>query len=419
MRLAAAILVAAAFCPVASNAEYVPTGAQSLLIDPSIRASGMGRASTAVFWGDDPNYWANPALLGYHHGIRYEWGKTQLVPGLADDVFFESERWTIGAFGVGVSMAGKSEGMPGELRLDYGVSEGVDEQGNPTGTFSSWEEIRSQAIGVNLVEAAENLLRLARLDPPAVSRFGDLSLGWAEKTTEVFLAPASVILDGHDFAGKVTTRDHGLVLRLTPYNSLDYEGFLPSVDRAIERLVRGVRLDMSYGDGVQNSPDTEIHYPPHAQSNPVAREEREGWAVRLAVGLPAPLDEALDGHRLDWLRRAITPLMSFGYTAERLTESAPRNNHGGRYRSKADFDGWELMLGNVWTIRRGHVDDPEGTVIGNTEGWGLGLRFSDVAGFRYDRANIPQSIHLKHDVTREGFEAWFDAVALWRAAKRM
>jgi hypothetical protein len=39
-------------------------------LDPSVRATGMGRAGVAVFWGVDPNYWSNPALGGYLQGIR-------------------------------------------------------------------------------------------------------------------------------------------------------------------------------------------------------------------------------------------------------------------------------------------------------------------------------------------------------------
>jgi len=43
-----------------------------LEIDPSTRSAGMAGAASAVYWGTDPNYWANPALLGYASGIRYE-----------------------------------------------------------------------------------------------------------------------------------------------------------------------------------------------------------------------------------------------------------------------------------------------------------------------------------------------------------
>ncbi|MFQ5599657.1 MAG: hypothetical protein ACE5G2_03795 [Candidatus Krumholzibacteriia bacterium] len=57
--------------------------------------------------------WVNPALLEYHHGIRIEWGDTQLVPDLADDVCFESTRATLGG---GKSASPKDRG----LGLEFG-----------------------------------------------------------------------------------------------------------------------------------------------------------------------------------------------------------------------------------------------------------------------------------------------------------
>ena len=106
--------VAALLCLAAPLAHAQGTG-RSLDLDPSVRASGMGAASGAVFWGDDLNRWANPALLAYHHGVRYEWGKTQLVPGLLANVFFRREILTVGGGGFAVWTAGQPSG-----RLEIG-----------------------------------------------------------------------------------------------------------------------------------------------------------------------------------------------------------------------------------------------------------------------------------------------------------
>src|SRR5262252_2559976 len=78
-----------------SAARAQGTG-RSLDIDPSVRASGMGLASNAVFWDVGTNHWGNPALLGEQRGIAYEWGRTQLVPGLASDVTFTTNVVKIG-----------------------------------------------------------------------------------------------------------------------------------------------------------------------------------------------------------------------------------------------------------------------------------------------------------------------------------
>ena len=69
----------------ASNAadsfeDIVATSAPVLDIDPSLRSVGMGGASTAVFWGNNPNHWANPALLGSVTGVRFEASDVSLLP---------------------------------------------------------------------------------------------------------------------------------------------------------------------------------------------------------------------------------------------------------------------------------------------------------------------------------------------------
>ncbi|MGH7490139.1 MAG: hypothetical protein ACREMY_31710, partial [bacterium] len=123
------------------------SGAQSTLVDPSIRASGMGRAGVAVFWGDDPNGWVNPALYAYHDGIRYIRGKTQLVPDLATGVFFTSDEFTLGYGGLGLSIAGKPFDWLGGYELNYGKSVATDVDGNVVGEFTSYEKIQSIGLG--------------------------------------------------------------------------------------------------------------------------------------------------------------------------------------------------------------------------------------------------------------------------------
>ncbi len=73
--------------------------------------------------------------------------------------------------------------------------------------------------------------------------------------------------------------------------------------------------------------------------------------------------------------------------------------------------GWELTFLNIFTLRNGHIDDPTGTVIGDTSGWGAGFEFGKVGGFRYDHADAPQSIYLER-VEKEGFTVYVDPVEL-------
>ena len=78
--------------PVIVSAQSTAGGA-SLQIPPGARAEGMGRFFTAV--ADDAfTPWWNPAGLGFNKGFNAALMHSQLVPGLADDVYFEKRAIT-------------------------------------------------------------------------------------------------------------------------------------------------------------------------------------------------------------------------------------------------------------------------------------------------------------------------------------
>ena len=121
MKLAAAarfigitLITGCAFVPMAA----AQGAAVSMNIDVSSRSAALGGASDALFWGEERNHWANPALLGYEHGIRYEHGYTQLLPGLANFPF-TSDVIKFGGGGVGLVLSGQPFGYGG-VNLDYG-----------------------------------------------------------------------------------------------------------------------------------------------------------------------------------------------------------------------------------------------------------------------------------------------------------
>jgi hypothetical protein len=365
----------------------------------------MGRAGVAVFWGGDPNQWVNPALLGYHEGIRYEYGTTQLVPELTNDIFFRSKVLTVGGFGVGVFVAGEPWARVGGLRLDYGESVATDVDGNPIGTYRSFETIETIGVGFSVAQIVENLLRVAGADPPALSRFGDVSLGRAWKDVTVDLAPAWATLDGRAARGESKNRDQGLLVRVTPYNAIDFPGLIPQIENTLR-----ARIDISYGTAAVNyDNNASISYIDQDQSDPFAKLSHWGWAVHADLTLPALTSESNQTKRLGWLRDMITPLVSFGATLE---HSQPAINDV-KSGEEIDLSGWELTLASIFSLRHGHYDDPTGTVIGDTSGWSLGLQLGKVGGFRYDHATVPQSMFLS-DVDREGFTVFLDPVRLYQ-----
>jgi hypothetical protein len=387
-------------------------GAQSLQLDPSVRAAGMGSASAAVFWGNELNTWSNPALLASNRGVRYERGRTRLVPDLADDVHFTTKRVTVGYGGIGLQVSGRPFDGVGAQRLDYGTTTATDSDGNVVGEFSSYENITSFGAAISGLEFAENALRALGKEIPRLSRYGDVSVGWTEKETEIFLAPASVTLDGLDAEGNVMTHDSGVLFRLTPYNSIDYAGTIPGIDG-----VASLRLDVSHGRSTLSYDDATVSF--FGFQDPVLRTHRTGWAVHAAMALPRATHERLSKERGGWLLGLISPLIRWGKAWDRELPMILDPSTGFHVTGEiAKRSGWEVTFANVVTIRRGFIEDRAGTIVGPAKGWALGLQLNDVAGVSYDEATFPQSVYLDESVHRKSLSVFVNPVRLWSLARR-
>ncbi|MDM7917249.1 MAG: PorV/PorQ family protein [Candidatus Eisenbacteria bacterium] len=155
------------------------SGAASLNITPGARADGMGRAAVATVNDATANWWNPAALAGLNQRV-FSLMHTQLVPGLADDVYYEYlgyaqhlEGWG----GVGASL----------IFLTYGKSVATDEQGIEKGTFSSYEVAPSISLGSQIAKG--------------------LSAGITLKYVYVNLAPADVTQDGQAGTGDTFAAD--------------------------------------------------------------------------------------------------------------------------------------------------------------------------------------------------------------------
>lgn len=377
----------------------------TFFLDPSVRAAGAGRASTAVWWGGDPDYWANPALLGYHHGIRFETARRRLVPDLAHDVYFRTDRWTFGLWGIGMAAAGKPPDLGG-CRLDYGRSMAVDEQGHELGRFDSWETMQYRAVGLSTAELATHLLWLVDRHGPDLRRYGDISLGRAFKNAGVFLAPGWAIPSGEDARARTSTRDEGILFRVTPINSLRDSGEPGGHRHGMSR--GGVRLDVSFAKATQNKKDAYLVYPAEAVVDPVARVRKTGWGLRASLGSSPWVHETLVGWDLACLEPSFQPMLSLGLAVDRSQASArfPGQQELRKERSITTW-GVELSAGRILTLRGGRIEDPDGDIIGYTYGLGLGIEIGKAGGFRWDFADIPQARELAR-VHRNSLSLFFD-----------
>ncbi|HEY3215261.1 MAG TPA: hypothetical protein VGK93_02085 [Candidatus Eisenbacteria bacterium] len=389
-RRAASVFALVMFCgPGPTLARAQGTG-RSLNLDPSIRAAGMAGASNAVFWGDDANQWANPALVAYHRGLRYEWGKTRLLPTLASDVFFRSELLKLGGGGLAIWTAGLPRADLGRLDLDYGENEATDPSGNWIGTFRSFERIDSWGWALSVAQLTESFARLAGKRLMSWSRYGDVSFGMSEKDLLMNLDPF--------LRAATTARDLGLLVRATPLRiSLSPRG-----------LAVPVRADVAYGWSVLSFNDATVALgqPPP----PVSRHRRHGVATHVALGWPETLMQGFADRGLAWLAHGFDPLLSIGLASDRAEISAADAEPS--YRTTGT--GWEFTVANVFSWRTGSYEDRAGNIVDDTAGWSLGLHLGDFAGFRFDRALFPEALDSGlPDVTRKGFSAFLDPVSLW------
>ena len=359
--------------------------ARSLDIDASIRSAGMGGACNAVFWGADPNDWANPALLGYHSGLRYSWGKTRLVPGLAPDVFFKTQRITVGSSGVGIGVPGNLNGY-GSTLLDYGLLQGLDPQGNPAVGPRAFERIRSWGIGVSLARLAGAAFERAGRSPPRFLRYADFAAGYNDK---------HVVVDLGGPSGETDARDFGFLVSATP---LDYRNGRQGRDAGLP-----LRIDLAYGKSILNYNDASIIY--LFEPSPTSRIFRDGLAAHTALGVVESVRKAL-GER-EWLIRSLDPLFSLGLSSDWEHVQAGDDKRG----YDVERQGVEFSVMNVLTVRGGHVRDRLGDIDGGTFGLGAGFCVGDVAGFRYDWATIPQASGLER-VKRRGFTVFVDPFRL-------
>ena len=355
-------------------------------IDGSAISSAMGGASAAVFWSAEPDYRANPALLGYHRGVRYQYARSQLVPGLAADVVLTSDRVTLGAYGVGIEV--------GRTDLDYGTSTWVDGYGHVLGEFDSYEKVGAITAGVSLSGLVRSIVPGSPV--AALARNLDLAVGFARKDVEMRLSPG-IAAEASGYPC-----DLGVLAR----GGLDL-GVLGGASVP-------VRLDAGFGAAVLNFNDVTFTFLDEDEGAPPSRMRRLGGSVRLALGPPPAWSGSARPRVTAALLRGLDPLVSVGVAYDGEHVQAGDEGAGGY---DVTHVGAELAILNVLSVRFGHVTDRLGGIDGATWGVGIGLPIAGVAGARYDYAEYPQSSSLP-DVTRHTASVFVDPIALWRLPKR-
>jgi hypothetical protein len=324
---AAVVLLAFLWAPAAvaqSNA-----GAASLQIPPGARAEGMGRFFSSVA-NDAFTPWWNPGGLAFMRGVNAGLMHAKLVPGLAEDVYFEY-------------MAGSTylEGWGGAAitltYLTYGESARTNEgSSDPIGVFSSFEFAPSVALGTAITD--------------------NLGVGANLKLIHVSLDP-----DSDDGKGTTFGADLGALFR-TNSPMEDFFGMGPA--------------DLHVGVGaVLSNLGPDIALSDQRDGDPLPRNLKLSGSV--GVGVP----------------ESVSLLTGFTFEKSLIFESIPDSTSADLSWFKRNdvilSGGFEIGFMDLAFGRIGYIYDDPGTIKSFTYGAGFYL-----SKFGIDFASIPQALDL-------------------------
>jgi hypothetical protein len=282
-------------------------GAASLQIPPGARAEGMGRTFSAI--ADDAFApWWNPGGLAFLEGRNAALMHAQLVPDLADDVYFEYASYAqhlSGWGGVALTLT----------YLNYGESIETDpNSSDPRGTFRSFEFAPSLAIGT------------------AISN--SLGLGANLKYVYVDLAPATASADNEAGKGSTFAVDLGALWKV------------PGKPLNLAVVVQNIGPDIALVD--------------EEQADPLPRMLRLGAAYQILSKGQHSLVAAFDGDKV---------LLSNGSDGG-APDSTLKQTWFDENDVLLNFGG-EYTYNNLVSVRLGYIFDDPGEIKDMTYGLGV------------------------------------------------
>lgn len=371
----------------------------------SVRFCGMGGAGTGAPWGRDTNHWANPAALAFREGLGFRNYRSQVAAGLADDMELTHRELTLGN-GTWSVLAAVGPGLGTDL--DLGSAQYVDEDNNVVGGGD--EFIRSNSIG-GALRLDSWLEQWGGSTWRSAIRRADLAFGTVYHDNKQDLGPDWAIQDavdgGETDSWAVSWGFQGRI-RL-----LDY---MPDESRSGGF---GVRLGLGLGWATLNDTRSRFELGDSGREGVQYRMFTRGWSARLALPVAAGLHRTWAGTGTGRLLSMLDPWVSVLYTDQITEPGIVWNEETGEYEYDRDGTdardergkGWEIVVLNVFSLRRGHVEALYGDIDGDTRGWGLKLEIPEIGGLRYDYAEYPQAIRLP-DVERKEWSIWVDVLAL-------
>jgi hypothetical protein len=378
MRLVSTVLPLLALCAGASLVE-----AQVTELDPSVQSAGMGGATIAAFWLDQPNTFINPALMGFQRGITYSFGSTDISPPpfvFASEAKFQTHQILVGAHGIGLESTGKPIESLGRLRVDYGPTEITDINGNVIGEAHFLEDLRTLAIGVDVVALIASFQEASSGEPAPIRNRLSVAVGHAWKTWKVALEPA--------FDFDVEEEDAKDIGGLVRYAALDQIG--SSLGEASQDTRCRVEIAGAYSRQDWDEEFMGIN--------------RYGASVRLTVAPPTDAE--------GWVADFGSPSIGFGLLWTAVDPGNARNQFG----AEATLD--DILYLRAGLVESYFIDDffpgvPELKTKASFGG-GVKLNYRKMLGARFDYANFPG---LSYDLDRFQGSLFLDPIRLWKEVR--
>jgi hypothetical protein len=350
-----------------------------LLIQPSLRANGMGGAAVASINNDAIGITFNPARLGVqalgnYFAAEFYPAKTAWLRQLAPDLEYDAR--TI--FG-GYNLKRLNKKIPvsvgvgySRIFIDLGKQIITGEfDPTPIGTFHSTERANVWAFGIGF----DYLLKAG--------------IGWSFKDIESNLAPRGGINSFPSGAGKASAHDFGFVADL-PVSGL-ISRFTGKPLQIGSSFFPSAGIGFGYSQSNIGDP---IIYISAAQADPLARTARIG--LSLNAGL------SLSRNARAWRIFSLEHLYEAEQLLVRVARARPNKVTYEKWLGDIDFwqnvvlrknnpkiitkSGWELSFFEIVSLRVGHYRDPLGKVDYNTSGVGISLH-GLLAAIRYQQSH--------------------------------
>ncbi len=351
----------------ASQAKAVSEAAVLfLLIQPSVRANGMGGSSVASFDHGPQAIAFNPAHAGiaaFETSLAVEFypGATNWLPQFN----IEGLTYNAKSFFLGYNLGGRGKRSPVSLgvsytRIDLNLGEQIvtTESGTILERFESSQNANTWSIAVGF----DYLIKLG--------------VGFSFKSINSNLSglvSSTSVLPGLVGSASVNAYDFGLLLQVPVAD------IVSSVNGKPVKIGRHLSPVLTPAFGISKSNiGGMISFTGGSQEDPIPR------VARIGISLRAGLNYADDSKAF--------PVASLEWSSEAEDLLVRRDlQERGRYESGFGLDlidnvltgsasqdvitrqGWELNLLDIITFRLGNYDDPDGLVFYDTEGYGISL----------------------------------------------